>query len=67
MNGKEEKGGVFSMEEKSKLEEMKKRLPVNDPGYIAFKKLKGILGEINAGTMREERTDEVIARYKCCS
>lgn len=55
------------MAEKSKLEDMKKRLPVNDPGYIAFKKLKGILGEINPDGIREERTDEIIARYKRCT
>lgn len=50
-----------------KREEMKKRLPVNDPKYIAFKKLKGILGEIDTANIREGRADEIITRYKCCS
>lgn len=59
--------GVIIMAKKTKLNEMKKRLPVNDPDYIAFKKLKGILGEINPEKIREERTDEIIARYKCSS
>ena len=58
------KGVIFMS---TKREDMKKRLPVNDPKYIAFKKLKGILGEINPEKVREERTDEIIARYKCCS
>ena len=51
----------------TKREEMKKRLPVNDPKYIAFKRLKGILGEIDTAKVREGRTDEIVARYKCCS
>lgn len=51
----------------TKREEMKKRLPINDPKYIAFKKLKGILGEIDTTKVREGRTDEIITRYKCCS
>ena len=50
-----------------KLDAVKRRLPVNDPKYIAFKKLKGILGNIDTEKMREERTNEIIARYKCCS
>ncbi len=48
----------------TKLEEMKKRLPIEDPRYIAFMKLYGILGEINPDTVREEKTDEIITRYK---
>ncbi|MBR3308264.1 MAG: hypothetical protein IKI75_13575 [Lachnospiraceae bacterium] len=55
------------MSEHTKLEAMKKKLPLNDPGYIAFKKLKGILGVIVPEKEREERTDEIIARYKRCS
>ena len=51
----------------TKREVMKKRLPVNDPKFIALKKLKGILGKIDSEKVREERTDEIIARYKCCS
>ena len=56
--------GVLVMAEKTKLEEIKKKLPINDPGYISFKKLKGVLGEINSEKIREERTNEIIARYK---
>ena len=59
--------GVVVMAKKTKYNEIKKKLPVNDPNYIAFKKLKGILGEINSEKIREERTDEIIARYKCSS
>lgn len=51
----------------TKLEEMKKRLPIKDPKYIAFIKLNGILGEINPKTVREEKTDEIITRYKHCT
>ena len=31
------------MMKESKIDEMRKRLPVNDPKYIAFKKLRGII------------------------
>ena len=55
------------MKKQSRLEEVKKRLPVNDPAYIAFKQLKGVLGEINPEKIREERTDEIIARYQRCT
>lgn len=48
-----------------KKEAIKLKLPVDDPKYLAFKNLKGILGEIDTDKVREERTDEVIARYKC--
>ena len=50
---------------KNKNKRKKMILPVNDPDYIAFKKLKGVLGNINMEKIREERTDEIIARYKC--
>ena len=60
------KGGS-DMGESTKLENMKKKLHLNDPGYIAFKKLRGILGVIVPEREREERTDEIIARYKRCS
>ena len=58
---------VILMSNKAKREEMKKRLPINDPKYIAFKRLKGILGEIDPAKMREERADEITTRYQCCS
>ncbi|MCR5282509.1 MAG: hypothetical protein K6E18_03995 [Lachnospiraceae bacterium] len=59
--------GVIIMKNTTKLEEMKKRLPVDDPKYIAFIKLNGILGEINPKTMREEKIEEIITRYKHCT
>ncbi len=55
------KGVIFVT---TKRREMKRRLPVNDPRYIAFKRLKGILGEVNPDEVREVRTDEVTARHK---
>lgn len=50
-----------------KRDEMRKRLPVNDPKYIAFKKLKGILGDTDEAKVREDRVNEVITRHKCYS
>ena len=50
-----------------KREELKKKLPVDDPNYITFKKLKGVLGVIDVDKVREEKTNEIIARYKCSS
>lgn len=52
-----------------KMKELQDKMPVNDPKYIAFKNLKGILGVIDSGkeTLREEKTNEIIARYKCNS
>ena len=48
-----------------KKAEIKKKLPIDDPNYVAFKKLKGVLGVIDTDKVREERTNEIIARYKC--
>lgn len=58
------KGAVIMLSEEKK-EAIKLKLPVTDPKYIEFKRLKGILGEIDTDKIREERKDEIITRYKC--
>ena len=50
-----------------KRKEIRQMLPVDDPKYIAFKKLKGVLGVIDTSKTKEVRTSEVITRYKCGS
>lgn len=37
------------------------KLPLDDPQYIEFKKLKGILGNFDFEKMREERINQIIA------
>ena len=39
-------------------------LPVNDPKYIAFKSLKGILGSIDIDNIRDDRISELIEKYE---
>ena len=55
------------MEKLISMKEIRKKLPVNDPDYIAFRQMKGILGKYDSDKMRKERIDEVIARYKRCT
>ncbi len=44
------------------MESIKRKLPVNDPKYIAFKNLKGILGTYNLEELRDERINEILNR-----
>ena len=46
-----------------KQQDIERRLPVTDPDYITFKKNKGLLGDIDTTKVREEITEEIIARY----
>ena len=55
------------MEKLISMKEIRKKLPINDPDYIAFRRMKGILGEYDSNNLRKEKTDEVIARYKRCT